>query len=557
VRTDPAALRTLLGGLAALLSIFTYFYGLDSEHIPKNGDESVYINITRLTGASGHWLPLQAEDPGMRNTKPPLLFWQGIESTDHGRDWSLWNLRRVNVMYTLLTAGLVFLLALRFSGNWTRGLTGALVYLAFFSTYRYGRPFLTDAPQTFWLFLAYFVLLYWPQAALTSRWVPMLTGLISGIGLLYKSFALALPVSVAVGWWYLHQRNYQTIVFLRRDAWKPVIVAMTALAVFSLWFLLDPNPYSVWQDFVLRQNTAKFEPAGGSYWRTLLWGGSSLWTMMLGGPINAGLLALPVAALMVSALRARLSEGEKLLWIWLLAILAVFCLPSQRSIRYLLTAMPALAVLCALGFARVGRGWFIVALAVGTAATALVAIESAQLEQALRGALFSAGYWILLLSTCVLCMASIFVAVLTRPATPVAALLIFCSIASFLKPFDGPRGNFDAAAQARVTGREVWVPSDFSTGEEAYRFLLPTANIHRYAETHDATMTELAERYPFFAVRLPLDGAACAECQVLAQRLDLRGRLSAQDVLALLHGRVFQTVFLKELLIESSVARAQ
>ena len=44
-------------GLAVALGIFTYFYGLGSLHIPKNGDENPYIHITRLTAASGHLLP--------------------------------------------------------------------------------------------------------------------------------------------------------------------------------------------------------------------------------------------------------------------------------------------------------------------------------------------------------------------------------------------------------------------------------------------------------------------------------------------------------------------
>src|SRR5882672_10180875 len=74
--------------LATVLAVFTYFYGLDSDHAPKNGDEFVYAHITRVTAKSGHWLPLQSELRGMRNTKPPLIFWQGIASTRWGADWS-------------------------------------------------------------------------------------------------------------------------------------------------------------------------------------------------------------------------------------------------------------------------------------------------------------------------------------------------------------------------------------------------------------------------------------------------------------------------------------
>ena len=68
-------LPVLLYGLAVLLAVFAYFYGLDSQYIPKNGDEYPYAHITRLTAESGHLLPLQSQLDHMRDTKPPLLFW--------------------------------------------------------------------------------------------------------------------------------------------------------------------------------------------------------------------------------------------------------------------------------------------------------------------------------------------------------------------------------------------------------------------------------------------------------------------------------------------------
>jgi len=89
-------------GLCLLLAIATYFFGLDSLHIPRNGDECIYMQITRLTAYSGHLLPLQSH-PEMRNTKPPLLFWQGILSTRWARDWHPWSLRYPSVIYTLRT----------------------------------------------------------------------------------------------------------------------------------------------------------------------------------------------------------------------------------------------------------------------------------------------------------------------------------------------------------------------------------------------------------------------------------------------------------------------
>src|SRR5260370_32854710 len=107
--------RLLWYGLVTALAVVTYFFGLDSQHIPKNGDEYPFEHITRLTASSGELLPLRSELPNMRNTKPPLLFWQGIVSTNWGRDWTLWRLRYPSLVYTLLTALLVFLLALELS----------------------------------------------------------------------------------------------------------------------------------------------------------------------------------------------------------------------------------------------------------------------------------------------------------------------------------------------------------------------------------------------------------------------------------------------------------
>src|SRR3974390_1264810 len=168
-------------GLVTLLAVFTYFYGLDSDHVPKNGDEYPYAHITRLTANSGHLLPLQSELDQMRNTKPPLLFWQGIASTHWGRDWTLWNLRYPSVIYTLLTGAMVFGLGWKMSGKTTTGFLAFLTFLAFFGTYRYGRPFLTDAPEVFWLFLPFFVLLYGaPKTFESNLLVPGVLGL--GVG---------------------------------------------------------------------------------------------------------------------------------------------------------------------------------------------------------------------------------------------------------------------------------------------------------------------------------------------------------------------------------------
>lgn len=547
----------LLYVLATLLAVFVYFFDLDGQHIPKNGDEYPYEHIARLTAASGHFLPLQSELVDMRNTKPPMLFWQGIVSTNWGADWTLWNLRYPSVIYTLLTALLVFLLGWKLSREPSKGFIGALAFLAFFSTYRFGRPFLTNPPEVFWLFLPFFILLYWRATAFASRMVPLLLGVVIGIGLLYKSFALLLPVGLGLTWWYLRQRNYRIVPFIREDVWKLALVALISLAIFSLWFVLDPQPQAIWQEFVLKENAGKFDPQSSGYFSKLLWGSSSIWVLALGYPLNAGLLAFPVLGLMANALwrRAQLSDAEKMLWIWLLVMLFVFSLPSQRSSRYLLAAMPALAVLCALGWERIGRWWFVLTLLVVAVVVAGLGYLSLRLQGAMPAVdLYPALYWLLLAATLAFALAAMALPALTRPGASVAVLLVFFSLAAFLRPFDGALGNYSSETQRRMAGAEVWVPYDFNAKYELYRFLLPGAAIQGYREEREQNVAELAGRYPLFAVRVPLGTEACAGCRVLGERLDLRGRHSQAELTEILHGKVFENLFLKEMLIESPAA---
>ena len=552
--TEPRFLLVCYG-LATVLAVFVYFYGLDSQHIPKNGDEYPYAHITRLTANSAHLLPLQSQLNGMRNTKPPLLFWQGIISTMWGRDWTLWYLRYPSVVYTLLTAMLVFLLGWRVSRQLGTGFLACLTFLAFFSTYRFGRPFLTNPPEVFWLFLPFFTLLYWQPASFESQFLlPILLGLGIGIGLLYKSFALALPVTLGLSWWYLHHRDYRATTFLTKDAWKIVLMASTSLAIFGLWFLLDPDPHAIWREFVLGENLKKFDPHGSSYLMKLLWGGSSIWSLALGYPVNAGVLAFPVVAVFFVAYKRRgqLTDAERLLWVWILTLFLVFCLPSERSSRNLLTAMPALAVLCALNWSWISRKAFVASLIAAGAAIAAMVYLSVRLQLGMPGfQLYSAAYWELLAGAGTLVLLALFVPKLTRPTVNIAILLVYLSLAAFLRPLDGPLGSYSAKVQQFANGKDVWVPCNFRAKDEGYRFLLPGAHIHGYREGSNETVTALSARYPLFAIRLPFEDTDFAGYKVIGQRLELRSRHSARELKDMLLGRVFERLFVKELLIES------
>jgi 4-amino-4-deoxy-L-arabinose transferase-like glycosyltransferase len=551
--------------LAVLLAVFTYFYGLDSPHIPKNGDEFPYAHITRMTADSGHLLPLQSQLHEMRNTKPPLLFWQGIASTNWGQNWTWWNLRYPSVLYTLLTAWLVFLLAMRLERNQggypgevlETGFTAALTFLAFFTTYRYGRPFLVNPAEVFWFFLPFFTLLYWRSTAFDSRLsIPVLLGVEVGIGLLYKSFALVAPVAFALSWWYLHQRDYRFKAFLLKDSWKVAITVVLSLAIFSLWFVFDPDPQAVWREFIVGENAGKFNPGQGSYFATLLWGGSSVWALLVGYPMNAGLLAFPVIAVFWISYRRRamLGDAEVMLWIWMAVLFIVFTLPSQRTARYLLEAMPGLAVLCALNWLRINRAAFVASLLFAGLVLALIGLLSWRLQVEMPGmALYAPWYWLLLSATVALTLLALFWARYTRMLMNVVALLVLLVLAAFLRPFDGAAGNFSAEAQRYAKGKEVWTPCNFRAVDEGYRFLLPGAHVHGYFFEPVQSVEQLSSKYNLFAVQMPLK-EKCEGCKIIGQRLEIRSRHNPDEIKRILQGEVFQQLFAKELLIESATA---
>jgi 4-amino-4-deoxy-L-arabinose transferase-like glycosyltransferase len=558
-RVEPA-LRLGWYVLACLLAVFTYFYGLDSQHIPKNGDEYPYEHIVRLTANSGNLLPLHSGMDNMRNTKPPLLFWQGIVSTNWGQDWTLWKLRYPSVIYTLLTAAMLFMLGWKLSRQIETGFIAALTFLAFFTTYRFGRPFLTNAPEVFWLSLPFFVLLYWRQA-LASRWlIPLLLGISVGIGFLYKSFALGLPVTLGLAVWYWHQRQYRVMEFIKQDVLKVFIAISVAVAIFGLWFALDPNPQAVWQEFVVGENVGKFDPHGPGYLEKLLWGGSSIWSYILAFLTNAGLLTFIVIALFVVAYKNRqqFSNEEKLLWLLIAAFFISFVLPSQRSGRYLLDVMPAVALLCALNWQRINRKVFIATLLLAGVLIVGLAALALRLQNEMNNSdLYSISFWLLCSVAIILIVFAIVKSDFTRSGTNVVALLLLLIFAAFLKPFDGMLGNYSFVTQQYVAGKIVWVPCNFRAHDEGHRFILPGAEIYGYSEDQNLAAADLAGRYDLFAVQESLQSNAkrghCFDCKVIGQRLDIRGRQSSDELKDMFfNGNFFENLFVRELLVEST-----
>ncbi len=509
--SEPTGGPTWGWGLLLALAVAIYGLGLGNPYIPTNGDEMVYAHIARLTAAAGHWLPLVSELDHMRNTKPPLLFWQALLAGDWGRHWSLAALRTPSLVYTGLLAALVAATVQRITGSAGRAALAACVYLAFFSTFRYGRPFLTSAPETFWLSLPMFWLLWQrlrrpagagPDTA-PGWWAHTAFGLAIGLGLAYKSFALVAPVAATLWCARLATEPRLDGRVLWRATLQVAWSATLALALFGLWFVLDPDPQAVWQEFVLAENAGKMASNEG-YWQVALRGGDgSMAAQLLAYVQNAGLLAFVVLGLLPVAL-ARWRAGRhgaapplpahaRILLVWLAVWLLVFMLPSQRSARYLIPVMPALACVIALSWQHIGRLWFVLCLPL----CALMLLVLGRIAWVAHGlGVASTGEWLAAMAAALtgllLVLAGLWRARWSRACSVAACLAVYACLGLSTAPLNGPAGRYPADALAALAapanpatqvaqgpkGVRVAVPSNFNGQFERFQFLLPG---HRFA----------------------------------------------------------------------------
>lgn len=539
-----------------------YLFGLGGDHIPRNGDELVYANIARLTAASGHWLPLVSSFDFMRNTKPPVLFWQAMVAGDWGAHWTLLRLRLPSIAYTWATALMVGLLTwkiLRSEGGdgasaasagsnrpaghaVSMGAIAAIVFLSFFTTYRYGRPYMTSAPETFWLFGIFFAMAWSPARLMASRWqFPLLAGLALGIGSLYKSFAMVVPVGFGLALCYQSVGAGQAPWKIFRhgvftDGLKVAAICALGLALFSLWFVLDPQPGEVWREFVVGENAGKFKSSPG--YLKVAFGAGGFITILTGYFSNA-LFLLPVSVgCMVAAWKSYrrklpVSAAEKIMWLWMLALALVFMFPNQRSTRYLIPAMPALAVLMALYWHRTGRLWFSLSLvlcALGALAMGWIAYGASRATQ--DASLYSAVYWLYVLAIVLACVTAMFKKQWTRPVTALAGFSVLFALAWTSAPFNGALGHFKPETVARLQGQTVAVPSNFNGHFERYEFIITGAKIEPYFAEQPvdyANVDELLKTYRYALVQRRLGQAPCTQCRIIDMRWDLRSRQDEKD----------------------------
>jgi 4-amino-4-deoxy-L-arabinose transferase-like glycosyltransferase len=555
------------------LAIAIYVFGLGGQYIPSNGDEMVYVHIARMTAETGHWLPLASALEGTRNTKPPLLIWQAMLAGDWGQHWHMWFLRTPSLLYTLAMAAAICWTTRLITRSTRDGLIAACVYLAFLSTFRYSRPYLTSAPETFWLSLPMFGLLWqWPQTATSNStllntptqppgWaMHALLGLGLGLGLAYKSFALIVPAAAA--WWLAMVLSAPSLKLraVLSITGRVSFSAALALGVFALWFVLDPDPAAVWQEFVVAENAGKFSDQH-SYWReALLGGGSSIWAQLFAYAVNAGLLAFVVIGLVWMGLKKMLIRGwhtsltphMAILLAWVGVWLVVFTLPSQRSARYVIPAMPAVAILIALNWHRLARRWFLPTLLLA-ACIGLMLGRIAWVGHDL-GLLNTAEFGAVLLAlglgatTLIACMTKPY---RSRTGAVLASLLVYATFYLTVAPLDGPLGHYAAEVSASMPPQaRIAVPNSFNGQFERFRFLLPGHHVFAPYDTEARAAARVVPGSTPMSLAAQLDGLLsqhdavvwiqaepteinppCApDCRVLGQRWLLKSRYLSGEV---------------------------
>jgi 4-amino-4-deoxy-L-arabinose transferase-like glycosyltransferase len=522
-----------------LLAVFVYLFALDSIHILNIGDEAIYIQIVRKTSERSRWLPLLSEE-GIKNVKPPLLFWQGMISTGMGKHWTLWNLRIPVVLTTFLVALLVGLLVRRITGETRKAVLGGLVYLGFLSTIQQGRPFLMHAAETLFLFSPLLVIF---RIKRLNAGRILICGFLLGMAALYKSFFLVIAGGFALALVLAWESRWNAKSFFRNYGFPLAGVSILALVLFSLWMLLDPRPDLIIQDFFLSENLSKFSQ--GSFFSGFFSGTYSIFRIWLGNLANSGLYVLVLFALVFDLFKRRktLSDDEKRLWLYVLGFLAIYSFPTQRQENYILPTCAALSVLIALRWDKLSSWAFRASHALLVLFSGLAVWLFYGIERSLETPLFSPIVYALLILISILGIFGIFQANLGRRIFPGLVLGLLFVFSLFLRPLSKP---FSAEAIKETMGQTVYFPSNFFASYEIFRFILPGADIQGYPDSHHL----LPDSVRYRAIILRAGDETPSGFRLIDQIFHLRSRHSNAEIRAILLRGEFELLIGRLALVE-------
>jgi 4-amino-4-deoxy-L-arabinose transferase-like glycosyltransferase len=346
--------------LAVALAAFLLVWNLNYAPV-WNPDEGRYVSaamemITPLDGSTPDWVVPHLNGIPRLN-KPPLVYWSAA---------SLFKLLGENVVAARLASALaavgVLLLLLGLGAkmfDFKTGVLAAVVWATSALPFTLGRVLATDMLLTFSMTLAlfglYFALAPNTRASATQTRNGALYFLVAGIGLGLALLAkgpvgLALPLLIAFAWMVLSAgkntfRAYPVLGVLGAIA--------LALAIAAPWYAAIARVHPeflgrfLWGENVARLTgkTAYHDPKPFWFYLPVLIIGALPWTAFL----------WPAARTLTADFRARASDDDSgraaqarwFLWLWAVAVVALFSTSSTKLITYILPAFPAFAILIA------------------------------------------------------------------------------------------------------------------------------------------------------------------------------------------------------------------
>ncbi len=522
-----------------------YFWGLGGIQIPKIGDEVLYLQIARVTAESGAWLPLRYEG-GILSTKPPLLYWLGMFFSNNAQNYNLWVMRLPIVFVTFLGAILVYLLSIKLlsskrSDSKKIALWAAGAYLAFLSTYQHGRPFLVNSFEVLFLLTPLVFYFYKPYLSKSFWFVCVLCwGAVAWV----KSFALIGVGAFSMGAtvWVLDSQLRES----RKKFLKAFLFFSSAffvsLAIFSLWFVFDPDPKLLFEQFVIGENAVKFK-GYKNYLSGLFVGVYPLYRIWFGPFANAGLLAFLMIGLFINFFKnvfpqfrkvkiSQLNESQKkvlALLMYVGAFLLFYSLPTQRQENYLLPAMAVLAVLLATYRSDIPKVFWkitiVLTLLVFTVLTATPFLFSFWSQWPL----FAQLLWFLSIFIFIL----IFITKKHLEFFPLLIFFCYIQLSNFSIPF-----NQSFQFSKAHAGLNIWVPSHKIAQEERFRFVAPQSKPKAYESTEK--LSELCKSLPrgsYLVLEEGMEDFCVRQATLLEVLPELRSRQKFSEMLQILLGK--------------------
>ncbi len=238
--------------LAGLLFIFVFVWDIGNILAPRQGTESLYVQISKEMYELGSYLtPMYRGEAHW--SKPPLQFWLPMPLYALFGGFSL-TLARLSMAFTsIASVGLIFWLLKRQKISLSLVKVG-IIFLSSFGILKFSRIFMMEVPLSLLPLLG--ALAFYDYLQTRSRFMWGLSILFIGLGGLVKG-----PVSLAMGYTSLASFWFYQFKWQRKNIFNDVMLTIVcSLGVCSIWYLLcfQKHGMEFINYFFLRENLGKF-----------------------------------------------------------------------------------------------------------------------------------------------------------------------------------------------------------------------------------------------------------------------------------------------------------